>query len=542
MKVLRMWDSETDYLVDNIKPLLSKSDYPNLDKYFNTAYSLNTSIGLFHYSELKTETKQRNLILDCGKVNKCIMKNIYIWPQDYFNRFMIFSKNDTKQTFLIDLNGIIYELPCSSKYDQYGYGTSEMRIDKINMCYFINGVKVYYSTKQEREEFIKNTQPNMSAIFNKKFNAFVRNNAHNNTPYLYLTVDGGKKGSIINYCISNGMEYEIVPNLFVDDDTINIRIPINGSNSTRKDINFLCAKYRNDYSIYHISYSNIARGLIEEDKTIWNKVKVHGNYILQKNKENIAFEIINTLKFIFNIDNPWEIFKKTISKIEKMFDRGRYSNVKNEFTDVLIKSIYDIDNNYIINNIESINLILSNIQENPLNWTDWMNRNDNWDTLDDLRKIRENENKFRNSYNLAYKESVRKYKENMQIYENSILKTLVNNGVKISKWNNEVNMYTVILKEYPDAIYQYRSDWLNKQSLDVFVPSLNIGFEYQGEQHYHPVDFFGGEEGYKNTIERDKRKFQICKKHNVSIIYWKYDEIINKNNLIKKILELQHND
>ena len=35
MKVLRMWDSETDYLVDNIKPLLSKSDYPNLDKYFN---------------------------------------------------------------------------------------------------------------------------------------------------------------------------------------------------------------------------------------------------------------------------------------------------------------------------------------------------------------------------------------------------------------------------------------------------------------------------------------------------------------------------
>ena len=44
---------------------------------------------------------------------------------------------------------------------------------------------------------------------------------------------------------------------------------------------------------------------------------------------------------------------------------------------------------------------------------------------------------------------------------------------------------------------------------DFFLPRQNIVIEYNGEQHYFPIEFFGGEEGFKKTVQRDewKRKY-----------------------------------
>ena len=70
-------------------------------------------------------------------------------------------------------------------------------------------------------------------------------------------------------------------------------------------------------------------------------------------------------------------------------------------------------------------------------------------------------------------------------------------GIKISRWVKETAMFELIHKHYPDAIYQYRTKWLRQQSLDVYVPSLKTAFEYQGIQHFSPVDYFGGEQKFK---------------------------------------------
>ena len=103
------------------------------------------------------------------------------------------------------------------------------------------------------------------------------------------------------------------------------------------------------------------------------------------------------------------------------------------------------------------------------------------------------------------------------------------------KWVSQERLFHLILEVYPDAVAEYSPDWLKNQRIDVFIPRLNIAFEYQGQQHYEPIGFFGGEEAYKKTVDRDLRKQHLCEQNDVKLIYWKYSEEITKSALTKKI-------
>jgi len=88
-------------------------------------------------------------------------------------------------------------------------------------------------------------------------------------------------------------------------------------------------------------------------------------------------------------------------------------------------------------------------------------------------------------------------------------------------WVNETKLYYAIKEIFPQykIIHQYRCKWLGLQSLDIFVEELNIGIEYQGAQHLRPIDFFGGEEAFKKTQQRDRKKKSLCDKHGIRLIY-----------------------
>ena len=126
-------------------------------------------------------------------------------------------------------------------------------------------------------------------------------------------------------------------------------------------------------------------------------------------------------------------------------------------------------------------------------------------------------------------------KEELQKYESSLLARMKEDGVKISKWKNEVDLFLLVYQSYPDTIYQYHAPWLGSQSLDVYIPSLKLGFEYQGIQHFEPIDRFGGAEGFKGIQERDQRKKKLCEENGVQVIYWNYDEPVNDLVLQKKL-------
>ena len=68
--------------------------------------------------------------------------------------------------------------------------------------------------------------------------------------------------------------------------------------------------------------------------------------------------------------------------------------------------------------------------------------------------------------------------------------------------------------------YQKRFNWLGKQSLDFYLPDYNVGIECQGEQHFFPIEYFGGDKEFKKVLERDKRKKALCEEHGIKLLYF----------------------
>lgn len=63
---------------------------------------------------------------------------------------------------------------------------------------------------------------------------------------------------------------------------------------------------------------------------------------------------------------------------------------------------------------------------------------------------------------------------------------------------------------------------------DFYLPSYNMCIEYQGRQHYEPVELFDKEESLHDRQERDKIKREFCKKENIKFLEIKYNEPVEQ--------------
>jgi Zn finger protein HypA/HybF involved in hydrogenase expression len=92
---------------------------------------------------------------------------------------------------------------------------------------------------------------------------------------------------------------------------------------------------------------------------------------------------------------------------------------------------------------------------------------------------------------------------------------------------NEIKLYNEILNRFDlHIIKQYRPNFLKRQSIDLFIPSLELCIEYQGIQHFKPIEYFGGTSSFDDTIERDFRKNNLCKENGLNLLYFTYDKNI----------------
>ena len=105
------------------------------------------------------------------------------------------------------------------------------------------------------------------------------------------------------------------------------------------------------------------------------------------------------------------------------------------------------------------------------------------------------------------------------------------------KWVNETllfNYINIIFPQY-NVIREASPTWLDRQRLDIFIPELDLAIEYQGQQHFEPIEIFGGKEGLIKAKERDKEKFSKCKKNNIKLLYFTYKENLSEKLVLKKI-------
>ena len=88
------------------------------------------------------------------------------------------------------------------------------------------------------------------------------------------------------------------------------------------------------------------------------------------------------------------------------------------------------------------------------------------------------------------------------------------------KYSLEDEIKEFLEKIGEEYISQYRNNWLDKLSLDFYLPKYNRAIECQGRQHYELVNSFGGKEAYKKQLERDGRKLSKCLENGVKLLYF----------------------
>ena len=97
--------------------------------------------------------------------------------------------------------------------------------------------------------------------------------------------------------------------------------------------------------------------------------------------------------------------------------------------------------------------------------------------------------------------------------------------------------------------FEYRKKdlpWLKDKEhleLDFYLPDYNIAIECQGIQHFVPIKYFGGEEKLNRQLKYDKIKKELCKEHNIEILYfcekrYKFENVFNDIENLKEKLSL----
>ena len=88
-------------------------------------------------------------------------------------------------------------------------------------------------------------------------------------------------------------------------------------------------------------------------------------------------------------------------------------------------------------------------------------------------------------------------------------------------WRTEAEVRSILEIIFHPAIFPSRyPSFLQGLQLDGYCPDFKLGFEYQGEQHYDPENYFhfGDLSSFHAQQERDRRKAVLCSKNGVRLL------------------------
>lgn len=144
----------------------------------------------------------------------------------------------------------------------------------------------------------------------------------------------------------------------------------------------------------------------------------------------------------------------------------------------------------------------------------------------------------RDIHHWKYSEKVRKQRDRIEREIENIVRQKFGHKQIGDAWTNETILYRIIYSLFPSMtiLRHYKPKFLRGLELDIYLPEVRLGIEYQGIQHYQPMKHWGGQESFERLQERDAQKKRLCRANKVKLIYFDYTEGLS-NKFVAERLE-----
>lgn len=100
--------------------------------------------------------------------------------------------------------------------------------------------------------------------------------------------------------------------------------------------------------------------------------------------------------------------------------------------------------------------------------------------------------------------------------------------LKISEILKSNNVHFITQKTFDDC----KLDGILR--FDFYLPETKTVIEYDGIQHFEPVEFFGGEKEFQLITKRDEAKNEFCKSNNIKLIRINYKDFKSMESILVK--------
>lgn len=115
----------------------------------------------------------------------------------------------------------------------------------------------------------------------------------------------------------------------------------------------------------------------------------------------------------------------------------------------------------------------------------------------------------------------------------------LSNGEAIIK--NFLENFSINFKQQYALPNEDKSCSNKKLFVDFFLPYLNTIIEFNGDQHYRPVEIWGGKEQFEKQQRRDNALRAYCKAHKIKLIEIPYKDMGNIENILMEKLKIHKN-